>query len=458
MGRPRKIKQIEESAENLPGAEPIEVPGGVSESRPGGRRLPWDEFSRFVAGYSPKDDLSAYLYRLWPVIDNRLVDPNAYKYIDVLMGPAFSLDFIGKKWGRGTYKLHLVDGARKGSQQLVECVFEVDDPQLEPVFEHGGLELDRGHAKNKSFVQSLKLAGRLPDLAAPGAPAAAPAAVDTLARVVSESLQQRDRSPAPAGVRDVIEMARELNSTKSDPFDLAMRINEATRGGGGGGDSAVLKLLLDQNRMLMEQMLKRPAAPEAGGGLLDSLDVLERLEKRLGGRAVEDSMPGWVKGLIEAAAPMLPGLLAYLSRPAAAAPGAPAAAPGAPVVVAAPGAPVPAAAQVVDAAPANGGEMLAAKLMGIAGRGFTAFQKGVPGSAFAEGIVNTDEDGEQVYTFLMETGLETVLLYLKQHPRWSAEIAPRESSFRMWLADFLAYGENPDAGQDDPAGQAGEEA
>jgi hypothetical protein len=79
------------------------------------------------------------------------------------------------------------------------------------------------------------------------------------------------------------------------------------------------------------------------------------------------------------------------------------------------------------------------RVLQVAERALARFQAGVAGSAFAEGLVTMEDDGEQVYGMLSLIGAEQIMGALKQHSAWP-QLAAREPEVRAWVADFLAYG------------------
>lgn len=394
-------------------------------------RLNFAAFQDFVATYDNKDSLTFYLYRVWPVIDLKLVG-EPYNYIDVLTVAEERL--IAQKWGRGTYRLCATDSMRKGDARLVETVFEVTDADLEPRFEHGGRELDLGHPKNGSFVRGLRLAGKLPDGGAPVNDNGGAAGV--LAATVRELTKQRE--PQGLDLKNTLELAREISGSRADPFDLALKIN-AQRDSGGGAASAAIDKLMAQNERLMGLVLNN-----AGGGkqqqpdLLAQIETLDRIREKVGGGGGGAAMPAWVEKLFEVAAPLV---LGFLARQAAAAP--PAAAPAAST----PAGHVPAAQQVVDGQKVDevDGMKQLQKLREVGDKALAAFAAGRLGSQFAEGLVMYEPDGEQIYGFLYQMGAATILATLKGSPQW-ATLALHEPAVVQWIDDFIAYG----APEDDP--------
>lgn len=88
------------------------------------------------------------------------------------------------------------------------------------------------------------------------------------------------------------------------------------------------------------------------------------------------------------------------------------------------------------------------RILGLAQRALSAFKRGISGSAFADGLISIEDDGEELYQVVSTFGREQILALLRKSPAW-VELASREAEVAAWLDDFLAYGEG--IGQEEDA-------
>lgn len=118
------------------------------------------DFGVYLAGYPNKTGILGYVYRLKPVVDNALAgisESTIYKTSNVL---EMTQEFIGSKFGRGKYMLRLTDANRpKGESDVCKTWFQVDDPDLVPIYDYRTLKL--GDPENQDEIARLLQAGVL---------------------------------------------------------------------------------------------------------------------------------------------------------------------------------------------------------------------------------------------------------------------------------------------------------
>src|SRR6185295_17716030 len=107
-----------------------------------------------------KTGILGYVYRLKPVVDNALAgisESTIYKTSNVA---EMTQEFIGSKFGRGKYMLRLTDANRpKGETDVCKTWFQVDDPDLVPIYDYRTLKL--GDPENQDEIARLLQAGVL---------------------------------------------------------------------------------------------------------------------------------------------------------------------------------------------------------------------------------------------------------------------------------------------------------
>ena len=147
------------------------------------------------------DRLTAYVYRTWPVIDKRILDPKAYLYIAkeavAYPEPKDWRSEMLHRYGSGNYKIILTDDAMsKGIGQTL--VTDLRDPEYPPVIENLD-ELVMDDPTNQSFLENLRQKGILPgqesdnDMAAGEMAQALTGTIDKL----TTKLTERQREPTP---------------------------------------------------------------------------------------------------------------------------------------------------------------------------------------------------------------------------------------------------------------------
>jgi hypothetical protein len=265
-------------------------------------------------------------------------------------------------------------------------------------------------------------------------------------------------------------LVERLNSKNPDPLEQAGKLKELL-----GGDSALLKVLLDNQARMTELVMKQaaPAQAPAAGSLLEQLDTLTAVMDRLGGLQPRGGGAGgagfWLE-LVKALPAVAAGLGTAFAAAAAGRGAGPAPAglpvhmmPANPAETAGFALGAMAGQQAAQAAPLSIDpelsqvlEMLGIsplRLIELGRRALVAFGKGMAGSAFAETLVLLEDDGEKLYELLSAVGAEKILTVLKSAPQFAA-VAGREAEISAWVADFIAYGADDEAGAQGSEGVA----
>jgi hypothetical protein len=79
------------------------------------------------------------------------------------------------------------------------------------------------------------------------------------------------------------------------------------------------------------------------------------------------------------------------------------------------------------------------RVVSIAQRALSAFERGATGDQFAEALVTLEPDGETLYGSLAVMGEQVILQALRSTPQWQA-LASREAAVTAWVREFLEYG------------------
>lgn len=462
MPRTKKISEIERppaAAESFDSQEP-------GERNTQFRRSPKDFFT--MAAERDPSGLILYVYRVWPVV-NRAKSGSKEKYVDKVVPPDITEEYIRQSHGRGQYKLILHDSlSGKYGQSVGTTYLEITDPDLEPKLNLA--ELDAEHPSNKTYVMQLRREGKLPpeesEAMNNGNQAAAlqqlTATVTTLAGKLAEKNPQ-----AADGITQALGLVEKFNAQKPDPIAMAKQVKELL--GGGDQNGQLLALLFQQNNMLMERVLTQAAGPASSeDDWLEKAEKLLGVASKLGLRAGGHGGGSWVSELV-AALPSVASAIVQASMlqsaaragapgqvQAAGVPPPPAPAPGAHSAGAVPP-PAPALAGAPDAAalPPELAQfegvfqmmgLSALRVFDVTKQALAAFRRGVAGDDWAHALVNMTDDGERLYDLLAQFGKDQILAVLRTSPAW-VELAAREADVLAWLDAFLEYG-RPDEGQE----------
>lgn len=141
------------------------------------------------------DRVVAYVYRAWPVIDRKRLDPKKEKNIDKTK--FLPLEEFQQKWGSGDYKLLLVDPylERKGHRSVCTGSVKYRDAESPPVLEIEELVLS--DPLNQDYIAQL----RARNIKLPGdEDTMSNAALETMAKTITDLTNQRgvqQQAPPP---------------------------------------------------------------------------------------------------------------------------------------------------------------------------------------------------------------------------------------------------------------------
>jgi len=434
------------------------------------KSLPGEKFAQVLREYPESDGLKVYVYRRYPVIDRRLVNPKAPVYIASVSGEdarGVNEEWLLREWGTGEYRLSLVDELRpQGRQRLCNTVLAVTDPERPPVIEDLA-ELVLEHPANRSFVKGLRARGELPAensaVVEVGGTAPVDPATHELAGVASEVIREglrREQAPA-AALSEVGRIYREAateavklaaGNQRIDPIDQARKLKELV-----AGDTGLVKVLVEQaarDRELLMNLLTREKSDTIDSEL-GKLEKLMSVISKLGGTAsggssVWEHLPALFDSgarLLQAAAsvraaqPAAPGRepagLASLAVPAPAPASGPAGGrPGAGQAPSA-GSTAGAAGHAGAGPPRQGGVAggppdLARIAPELAAKACEAIQRDVPGDVFAETVCLWY--GDSVYDQIRALGADVVMDLVRQSV--PAETLPAAEAF---IKGFFEY-------------------
>ncbi len=392
-----------------------------------------------------------YLYRTWPVIDRKLVDPEAYLYIDKL-GSAVTLDWLLKHWGSGEYKIRLNDEERpRGQNEVCWTTVKLSDPEFPPVLDVR--ELVQGHRDNRGYVEMLRQRGMLPkegESVTDDSPA-----VQALSELARDAVRQRTAAPESAVQAKAMDMLQDAhrksleivtaNAKPVDPLELAARVKDLL--GGGESMGLLLKVMMDQSQANQALLLKLLDARQAPA-LSNEDQVLERMERwmgllgKLGFRRGGGEPSGFSFESVMNALPSISRLLELFvaSRLAqqGVSPNLPAGAPVVPHGGAAPSAP-PLSSEVPMFNPVV--------VEQIAARVADALDRMVSGDEFAHGL--SAMLGADVYDSVAQLGVEGILTALRASPAAWARLSRYEAQLPQFVIEFVSYGQDGESGDDD---------
>jgi hypothetical protein len=413
------------------------------------------DFAAYLAGYPDFRAVQGYWYRLKPRINLGLIgirDNFIHKALDTT---EMTEEFCARRWGRGVYMLKLSDGNRKtGEQEVARAWFTCDDPDLDPVYDPRTLLLnDPDNADEVTRLVSLGVIKR--DGEGPArvrtehvavTPVVAPVPVTTGLtpgigdQIMLKLLERALPSATPQTASDVLEQS----------FQIADRLRPALV-------PALTPPTLDQIADAVALRM-RPATPVATTSVASEIETWERvsglLDKIGAGRAIDGgSTPAWVTLLApmlqNIVQPLVPLLVGYLSRPAAAGPGPQTVHQNA-QIPAAPAA--PAAAPYPTFLPATA--PLMDRVIQVAQLALGKSAEGVDGFFFASWVCGYYPGGEEVYRFLESSGgTNGCLGLMSMVPDLKAQLADpaRVAALEAWLNDFFSYEPGQAETEEEPA-------
>jgi hypothetical protein len=391
------------------------------------QKLPPDRFFEYCRLYPRPDGCALYIYRLWPVIDRKLVGIEE-KYIDKLPGPTTQEELM-REHGSGTYMLRWNDSnVPRGLAQRAYTNVEINHPDFPASVDPA--ELVRGNKKNESYIEGLKRRGLWKEDAEVEKENNAP-----FAQVMSKALDlvaQNNNKP-------------EQKPPAADPVS-SMLLN-------------AFVALNGQYVHLLEKSSRASAVQPAHSPSADPFDVLTKSAetfKTLGWRppgansgsagpaapAVDwDKIGQWgaiiVGGLRDIVAMFVQG------RNDAAMAGVPGTMP-VPATPAMPAAPPPQQQRTTLQGASTAMTMrLMMVLSTVFPRGYQAFVTGLSGYDFAEQLDNDPNGGAEAYDTLYQAGIETFKEAMGMDPDLDSKLAAAgktRAELEAWLEQFIDYG------------------
>lgn len=434
---------------------PHDVPAPVDLSQATNKRLESGVFFRATAAYQPADQVLFYLYRVWPVIDRKLVDEDAKTHIDKF-SHAIDARWLLEKWGSGDYSIYFSDAGRpRGSNKVAWTTLALRDDQHPPVLDQA--ELAVGDPKNKSYIEGLKARGKWRE-EEEGDDMGNNAAVTELTALATEALASRGEQVPRQAIDAMAEAHKRSLEMVGNPLGLVKDLLPLLQLNRGGGDTeAVLKLLVETQTRNQELMLKmfesQQRAANPATGLDDSLQqamkvdtILTRLGRR--GDRANANESNWTQyiPLVLAAFQQIAAGFASRQQPQGNVVQMPMPAPtlghaGPASVVQMP---TPAAPPVEQAAVPT--------LLSIAQQVTGFIQRGFSGADFA--MHTCMMHGDDAYEQIRSVGDAATLIQLfASDPAAVAALAPVQAQLLPWIQEFIDYGtpEAPESTQEPAA-------
>lgn len=122
--------------------------------KPKGIALTFDGIMEYLGSLTPEhwEHCIAYVYRLFPEIDRKLVSIDAKSNIDKLSGPITSQEFVAKHGG-GKYKILVNDLDKEKSRSVCRSTFEISWTRFLPIINYDELMVNSD--KNKAYLNFL---------------------------------------------------------------------------------------------------------------------------------------------------------------------------------------------------------------------------------------------------------------------------------------------------------------
>jgi hypothetical protein len=413
-----------------------------------------DDFQAYLHGYPDKTGLMAYVYRLVPRIDVRLVGISETNILETATLSEMTAGFIEHKFGQGKYMLKLNDANRaKGENEVCRTWFKLEDSEKAPVYDIRTLLL--GHPDNQDEVNRLLTLGQLvrEPSGAPrlrnegdGSPVGHHASLpsgggggselltkETVGQLILKLVDRGSQSPGDA-IRQSIEIAKLLAppaSAAAAPLDVAViaelvAARMAQAGGSRRGGSADIF----ENYERLEGFIQKVR----GGG---SAVAIPGDGAAAGGGWVA-AVPGILAGLAGVIPLIIAGVTQLRAGPAGMLPGLPAA-------------PTPVAPGPGPRATVQQIKPLPDRILDIATLGMSKMGEGVSGFDFAAWVCAWYPGGLEVYQFLEPQGAAGVVGLMAMNPGTAAILQDdaRRGQIEAFLSDFFTY--DPAGGADDGA-------
>jgi len=385
------------------------------------QQLQPENFWRLVKAYPHREAASIYVYRKWPVIDRVALGRPKYLHIWELGAKPVTEERLKRECGSGKYWLSLVDGNRpRQMQQVARTVVEIDDPEFPPVVDPD--ELVWEDTANAGYVAGLKAKGVMENKPTDGA------AVQNLTALTRELVDR---------VLSKIESQPGEGAVVDTAIKLEQLVSQA-RNEGWKGTEALLGMLTKMIEVQMQQAQQKPQSSVTE--MRDLLGLLKEVKELTGegGGAGGSALASFVSSL-----PASLGSFAQVLREIREFRGG-----GLGVT----GPPAPVKAQNPMPAPQGGSpagspgepparqttDGMLEKVTEIATRAVDAFQRGLPGDAFAAGL---DSFYPGLYDQVAAAGKEGIMQALKSQPELWAQLEPREAEVERWVDEFLGWGQ-----------------
>lgn len=288
------------------------------------------------------------VYRLWPVINNKQLKPEANNDIDTIPGedcffgpPDEWEDSMLHRYGSGWYQIYI--NQDRASICRVVMKTRQDFANHPPKIMSGTLV--EGHPDNAGYIQYLKDRGIYKDDRQEADNMQQGEAINKLTdTVISMANRQHVPVPPPPSndrviselVKPMMTMMEKANESAietvkaqhsgNDPLKTLASVGSLLKDLRGGdaphddGMKVMLQETMATNRMLMETMLKRDTAPPKN----DLKDFLENMklareafgpaEKEAGEETATKSSGGIAQSLLDAAPVVLPGIINLIDR------------------------------------------------------------------------------------------------------------------------------------------------
>lgn len=422
-----------------------------------------------------KDHLIAYVYRLEPKIDRKLVNPENDNYIDVLgTDEQFTLEYMINTHGGGKYHLYVNDTDIRKNGQLCSCLLEINKAQHEPLLNLE--ELDLTARENQAYVAKLKALGKL---TSDGRVVKNPSAEKTRESNMAESITNRllDRvlnpPPPPTPTNQPSETTAMLNfflekMKQDDPTkkltEILGLVAALTPKPAPPPEDKTLQFLqlMEQQRQqyetklaamqaqMMELLTKQPEKPDLTTEITKLKELAETIG--LGGGSGRTSV---VDRIIETVGPAIPGIVNILASRMAPqqVPGTnPDGTPRMPNDLTNPTSLATAVPGLPGGTPEQEHMAFLDMVMSMTADDFVqAIANGVTGADAAQAVI--DLKGMATYLRIIKDGPESIAAAMQRHPTFIRDVRriTTEEKMNQWILDFVSLG--PDAGSETTTGQ-----
>lgn len=246
------------------------------------------------------------VYRLWPIINNKQIKPDANNDIDTIVGeecffgaPDDWEDSLLHRYGSGWYQLYL---NQEGSC-ICRCIMKTrQDMANHPPKLVAGTLLE-GHPDNAGYVQYLRDRGLYKDERLEAQDMQTGETINRLSdKLIDMATRQQIPLPPPPNndrvitelVRPMMTMMGEANKSAietvkaqtsgNDPLASIAAIGailKELKGGGDDSNKVMMQETMQTNRMLLEKLLTRdtPAAKSGMDSFKETLDIIKAIKE-----------------------------------------------------------------------------------------------------------------------------------------------------------------------------------